>query len=410
MALRGTLKDFGIADIFQLIGHQGKTGTLKVHHRDQEVTVLFHTGNVVRAESSTRQKRELLGSMLVRAEVVREEQLTAALETQKKTLKRLGDILVSSGALDHKTLRTFARLQTTETIYRLFLWDGGSYEFAQAEVVVFEDTDPIRSENLLMEGFRQVDEWPVIRRRISGYGIKFEKLEDLDALTASAAAHPAPAAGGGDDLGLDAAFGDLGGGSSGGDPRLKNVGQNERIVYHLITPDRDVQKIIDLSRLGEFETCKALVTLIDAAIVAPLAEVAHKPSADAMVGGIHAPHRSTWALAVTRVAITSALVVAALWGAWALGLSPTAYLQQLRPSQILGYTQVDLQSELARAQLGRIRRALAVYRAEAGAYPETLNQLVTAGLLRRRDLRYPWQQPYYYQRRDATYDLLRPLY
>ena len=44
MALRGTLKDFGIADILQLIGHQQKTGTLSVKNRDQEVQIHFLDG------------------------------------------------------------------------------------------------------------------------------------------------------------------------------------------------------------------------------------------------------------------------------------------------------------------------------------------------------------------------------
>ena len=39
MALKGTLKDFGIADILQLIGQQQKTGTLHLQGRDQEVHV-----------------------------------------------------------------------------------------------------------------------------------------------------------------------------------------------------------------------------------------------------------------------------------------------------------------------------------------------------------------------------------
>ena len=30
VALRGNLKDFGIADVFQLIGHQRKTGQLEI--------------------------------------------------------------------------------------------------------------------------------------------------------------------------------------------------------------------------------------------------------------------------------------------------------------------------------------------------------------------------------------------
>ena len=50
MALKGTLKDFGIADILQLIGQQGKTGTLHLKAKDQEVDISFSEGAIVRAE------------------------------------------------------------------------------------------------------------------------------------------------------------------------------------------------------------------------------------------------------------------------------------------------------------------------------------------------------------------------
>ena len=51
MALSGTLKDFGIADILQLIGQQTKTGQLHLKAKDQEVHIAFKDGNIVRAES-----------------------------------------------------------------------------------------------------------------------------------------------------------------------------------------------------------------------------------------------------------------------------------------------------------------------------------------------------------------------
>ena len=35
MALQGTLKDFGIAEILQLIGQQAKSGVLHLKSRDQ---------------------------------------------------------------------------------------------------------------------------------------------------------------------------------------------------------------------------------------------------------------------------------------------------------------------------------------------------------------------------------------
>ncbi|MFL5371329.1 MAG: DUF4388 domain-containing protein, partial [Myxococcales bacterium] len=75
MALSGTLKDFGIADILQLIGHQTKTGKLVLKNGPEEVDVLFVEGNVVFATDNSRPKESLLGNMLLRAEILPEEKL-----------------------------------------------------------------------------------------------------------------------------------------------------------------------------------------------------------------------------------------------------------------------------------------------------------------------------------------------
>ena len=47
VALRGNLQDFGIAEVFQLIGQQRKTGLLDVSHGDQTVRLAFDAGRVV---------------------------------------------------------------------------------------------------------------------------------------------------------------------------------------------------------------------------------------------------------------------------------------------------------------------------------------------------------------------------
>ena len=122
MALQGTLKDFGIADILQLIGQQQKTGTLLLAAKDQEVQIGFRDGSIVRAESTTRRKKDLIGNMLVRAELISESQLELALDTQRRTLKRLGDVLVSERILSAERFRQMMQLQATETLYRLFTW------------------------------------------------------------------------------------------------------------------------------------------------------------------------------------------------------------------------------------------------------------------------------------------------
>lgn len=408
MALRGTLKDFGIADIFQLIGHQGKTGFLTIRERGREVQIGFRDGSVVAANSSTRKERDMLGGLLVRAEVITNEQLGQALDIQKSRGGRLGEILVEGGAVNAQSMQQFVRLQMNDSLYQLFLWSSGTYEFNQTNVDLPADIEPLRSESVLMEGFRQVDEWPVIRRAIPGYGITFKRIEDLEKLDAGEAAQ------GEEELDFDDAFAEFeAGASSQRTNRLKNIGQNERIVYQLAVPNRDVQKIIDLSRLGEFETCKALMTLIDAGIietVAPAkAESAPKSTpSNAPLGGMTQRRAaSTWSLvgrALSALAAVALVVVIAQYTyGWHLrGWAP------LREST--GFVAQDVQSAVSTTQLQKIERALAVYRAESGDYPNELVGLVEAGLLKRNDLTFPWRQPYYYARKEAGYELLRPLY
>src|SRR6267143_620154 len=134
MALSGTLKDFGIADILQLIGHQTKTGTLVLKSGNDEVDVLFVDGTVVFATQKARNKADLLGSLLLRAELITEEKLQEALTEQQRSLKRLGDVLVHQNYVEPERLSQVMRLQTTETLYKLFRWKTGTYEFTQEDV------------------------------------------------------------------------------------------------------------------------------------------------------------------------------------------------------------------------------------------------------------------------------------
>jgi hypothetical protein len=157
MALSGTLKDFGIADILQLIGHQTKTGTLVLKSGNDEVHVLFVDGTVVFATQKARNKADLLGALLRRAELITEEKLQEALTEQQRSLKRLGDVLVQQNYVDAKRLSHVMRLQTTETLYRLFRWKTGTYEFTQEDVDAGKSGfESIRAESILLEGFRRM--------------------------------------------------------------------------------------------------------------------------------------------------------------------------------------------------------------------------------------------------------------
>ena len=427
MALKGTLKDFGIAEILQLIGQQAKSGVLHLESRDDLIHIAIADGNVVRAESTGRKTRERLGTMLVRAEIITADELAYALEAQKKSLRRLGDVLVKLNLVSKQDLREMTALQTTETVFRLFHWKTGTYEFEPGDVEWDRDTvTPLRAESVLMEGFRQVDEWPLVRRKITSTAMTFERLRPLDP---ERAAERKRARRGGDvvDSAFDAladepevGFGggapDVEVGEAGGRSRQRaqapkapppgefaSLGKNERRCHELAEPGRTVEKIADLSRLGEFETCKALLNLVNLGALKPIAPANR---AAAAVGAYAQDWQARIRRGATRIlatlAVAAALAGIAVWGdsrGVAFGGQGGAALRDNAAQRFL-----------ARYQLERLRTALEVYRLERGEYPTALGDLLEPGLASGRDLRFPWSQEYYYRRRpEGRFVLLSPI-
>src|SRR6185436_12451675 len=120
MALEGSIRDFSLADIFQLIGIQRKTGVLTLRHKDEEVKVSFLNGMVVNADSRSKRLDDRLGSVLVKTGKVSAEDLKKGLKVQKETLKKLGHALVELGLVRPEDLREALNIQITQIIYRLF--------------------------------------------------------------------------------------------------------------------------------------------------------------------------------------------------------------------------------------------------------------------------------------------------
>jgi hypothetical protein len=395
VALKGTLKDFGIAEILQLIGQQAKSGVLHLASRDDLIHIAIAEGSVVRAESAGRKTRERLGNMLVRAEIITEQELDYALDAQKRSLRRLGDVLVELALVSKKDLREMTALQTTQTIYRLFHWKSGTYEFEPGEVDWDRETvTPLRAESVLMEGFRQVDEWPLIRRRISSTAMTFERLRQLEPDRIG----PRGEEKAGDEV--DDAFDALGDASDGGGAP-GSLGRNERRCHELAQPGRTVAKIVDLARLGEFETCKALLNLVNRGYLKPLPPANRAAAAvGAYAQDWQARLRRGAARVVATLAVAATLAAVAYWvdrGGFAFGGAGGTALRDNTAQRFL-----------ARYQLERLRGALEVYRLERGEYPEELGKLVEAGLASGRDLRYPWAQEYYYRRKPGARFVLLP--
>ena len=248
MALEGTIRDFGLADIFQLIGLQKKTGTLFLKGPDGTVNIHFEDGMVVKTEDSQLAARNHLGKILINRGKISEQDLQNALEIQQSTAQRLGYVLIGQGLVNREDLRDALAFQMSEIIYKVFRWRGGDYKFYQDKVDYERELiGPISSEHILMDGIRMLDEWPLIEKKLPAEGVVLKRSARMMGFELDAAdAEPA-------DIFTDEEA-----------PRAKpGLSRDAMSVLGLVDGARSILEVIELSPVGKFDTSKSLVELLD---------------------------------------------------------------------------------------------------------------------------------------------------
>lgn len=173
MAIEGPLRELGIHDVFQVLDLSRKTGVLSIrsrlrHNRGQ---VYFENGAVVYAMIES--NPHPLGSLLVRAGKIAEADLERARDMQEKgDTRRLGEILVTIGAITRQELDRQVRRQLEEVIFEIMNWSEGHFSFVERplDTVPAEATIRISTESLLMEAARRIDEWSRIESRVPHLG------------------------------------------------------------------------------------------------------------------------------------------------------------------------------------------------------------------------------------------------
>jgi hypothetical protein len=346
MALKGTLKDFAIADIFQLIAHQQKTGILDLAREEEQIQIVFEEGYVIMAEPKMKRKGEKLGELLLRSGLIADKDLEEALEVQKETLQKLGDILIERNVINKDGLRKVLRLQTEETLFAVLQWTDGLYEFHQMPVRYERDIyRQISAEHVLMEGYRRLDEWKMIQNDVPTPEIVFtigeESLPFLEE----------------GKLNLEKR-------------EFRKLSEEEKKILAMVDGNRTVREIRDLSLLGEFEAMKALSSLLKGKYIEP---VRQDTGAEAGEGALP----PLQAQGYLRIAAATALVLVLWLLVLGLGFFPAPLkvgpgVRETVPSQ-------ELKIICLNGVRDQLDSALEVYRIGEGSYPLKLDDLAQGG-------------------------------
>lgn len=227
MALEGSLKDFGLADILQLIYFQRKTGVLTLEGRMDRIRLLFIEGNIAGAESKRRIEDNRLGKILLKKGFIKDNDLRDALEEQRSTGAKIGNILIKKNLVEKEIVREILQQQINETAIQIFGWNEGTYEFASQGVPQDKEFPfALDTQHILMEGLRILDEWSTIRDKLTLYTVFTKKTESSSNLT-----------------------------------------DDEHEILNYVDGENDVSTIIDLSANDNFQVSNTLLSLMEKGLI-----------------------------------------------------------------------------------------------------------------------------------------------
>jgi Domain of unknown function (DUF4388)/Type II secretion system (T2SS), protein G len=362
MALEGTIKEFGLADIFQLIGLQKKTGILFLKGSDETVNIHFEDGMVVKVDESKKRPRCLVGRIFINRGKITEPQLKEALEIQKSTGQKVGGVLISQGLINKDELRDALSFQINEAVYKVFRWKGGDYKFDQERVDFDRDTiTPLSTEHILMDGIRMLDEWPMIENKLPAMHVVLKKRTD--------AASDYETEGSDIFTGLD-------------EEKEFGVSRDAAHILKLADGKKSLLEILEFSMLGEFDTLKTVVNLIEKGILAESdarPEIISQPEAVPQFKPKKAARDVTFLKWLPYPIILCSILVITLQ------LTGTRRIMDPHETSL-----TNLKAPFATMTVRKVRNAISGYYFDLGAYPESLQSLVQLDYISVSDEKDPW--------------------
>ena len=371
VALRGNLQDFGIAEVFQLIGQQRKTGMLKISNNDAEVCLAFDHGAVVWAAPAAKSDEETLGKRLICCGYVTAKSLASLHAEASSSGRPFRGLLVSSGVASEQDLDAVDSLLTHDTIFEVLRWENGSFHFLSQGVVHERPQEKLLgAEQILMNGLRMVDEWQVFRGSVPSLDTVVGHAPEVDETR----------------------------------QRVRRQGgqhaEHFEKIDHLIDGRLTLQRVIDLARLGRFDASRVVAEMMDSGFIVALdTKAAKSAKRDPVKRGPSVGQRVVGFIAACAPLVMLGGMVYAVF-----------VLGGARPERVEAFRiQRDTMADAkAMFEKRRIRHAIEAHRYLVGQWPAELEDLEVKGLLPINAMASRVGAAYYYAPSEDNVILLAP--
>jgi hypothetical protein len=168
--LSGSLKDFGLVEVLQVVELGGMTGAIHLKQGNGRMGILyFNEGKMVNC-SEFDPGALTLGDVLQQLGMTTYHHIEQAYSQQLQDLlgRRIGERLVMMGAITENQLKEALRTKALWTARELALWEDGTYEFIASQDVqkllpYGEASLDIEVVRVTMEMVRYGDEWQELK-------------------------------------------------------------------------------------------------------------------------------------------------------------------------------------------------------------------------------------------------------
>ncbi|MCL1908724.1 MAG: DUF4388 domain-containing protein [Holophagaceae bacterium] len=242
MALLGSIQDFNLFSIFNMIKFQNKIGTLVVQDKDTSVTIIIDSGLVVGIDSNKHDMEGGLVLNLMRLGLISLDEMQNLTDLHAKTLKSIKNIALETNLTTLQNIHDALTMQVMSVVCPLFNLTAGSYRFDSAITTEVDKKifPAISLETILIEAAKYVDEWPQV----------IEHLPDFSQFLAKT---PTPK------LDIEAADD----GTAIEQASEEKLTHEEEIIINSFEPPNSIKEVVSTSRYSELDTCKHIANLIN---------------------------------------------------------------------------------------------------------------------------------------------------
>jgi hypothetical protein len=173
VSLNGSLQDFDLSYIFQIISQEGKTGRLSLTAAEAEGFVIFKNGSIVSAGWGSKNVRAMMLQYLLVVKRYDQNEIREIDLQFKNNLQGLAAVFMQRQLFNREELVFLIQTGLEDITSSLFTWKKGNYSFTvHPNVDSFQVAEiTIPADAVTMEAARREDELKRLQESVQGYKV-----------------------------------------------------------------------------------------------------------------------------------------------------------------------------------------------------------------------------------------------